>query len=39
MKHGSMTEEEAKEDTARATRQYARRQETWFINRNIGIAG
>jgi len=30
MKHGSMTEEEAKEDTARATRQYARRQETWF---------
>jgi len=30
MKHGSMTEEEAVEDTARATRQYARRQETWF---------
>jgi tRNA dimethylallyltransferase len=30
MKHGSMTEDEAKEDTARATRQYARRQETWF---------
>ena len=30
MKHGSMTEAEAVEDTARATRQYARRQETWF---------
>jgi tRNA dimethylallyltransferase len=30
MKHGSMTEEEAQEDMARATRQYARRQETWF---------
>jgi tRNA dimethylallyltransferase len=30
MKHGSMTEVEAVEDTARATRQYARRQETWF---------
>lgn len=30
MKHGSMTESEAIEDTARATRQYARRQETWF---------
>ncbi|MBI3428698.1 MAG: tRNA (adenosine(37)-N6)-dimethylallyltransferase MiaA, partial [Actinobacteria bacterium] len=27
---GLMTEEEAKEDTKRATRQYARRQETWF---------
>jgi tRNA dimethylallyltransferase len=25
-----MTETEAKEDTKRATRQYARRQETWF---------
>jgi tRNA A37 N6-isopentenylltransferase MiaA len=25
-----MTEEEAKEETKRATRQYARRQETWF---------
>ena len=24
------TEEEAKEETKRATRQYARRQETWF---------
>jgi len=30
MKHGLMSEAEAKEDTARATRQYARRQETWF---------
>jgi len=30
MKHGSMSEAEALEDTARATRQYARRQETWF---------
>jgi tRNA dimethylallyltransferase len=30
MKRGSMTQEEAIEDTARATRQYARRQETWF---------
>lgn len=27
---GEITEEEAKEDTKRATRQYARRQETWF---------
>ena len=27
---GLMTEEEAKEETKRATRQYARRQETWF---------
>ena len=30
MLSGSMTEEEAKEDTKRASRQYARRQETWF---------
>jgi tRNA dimethylallyltransferase len=30
MKHGSMSQEEAIEDTSRATRQYARRQETWF---------
>lgn len=30
MKHGEMSEAEAREDTARATRQYARRQETWF---------
>ncbi|CAB4589331.1 MAG: tRNA (adenosine(37)-N6)-dimethylallyltransferase MiaA [Actinobacteria bacterium] len=30
LKHGEMSEPEAKEDTARATRQYARRQETWF---------
>jgi tRNA dimethylallyltransferase len=27
---GEMTEVEAKEETKRATRQYARRQETWF---------
>jgi tRNA dimethylallyltransferase len=27
---GSMSEDEAREDTKRATRQYARRQETWF---------
>jgi tRNA dimethylallyltransferase len=27
---GQLTEEEAKEETKRATRQYARRQETWF---------
>ena len=27
---GRMTEDEAREDTKRATRQYARRQETWF---------
>lgn len=27
---GEMTEMEAKEETKRATRQYARRQETWF---------
>jgi tRNA dimethylallyltransferase len=30
MKHGSISEEEAREDTKRATRQYVRRQETWF---------
>ena len=30
VKHGSISEAEAIEDTARATRQYARRQETWF---------
>ena len=30
MRSGSMTEEDAKEDTKRASRQYARRQETWF---------
>jgi len=29
-KDGIFSEAEAKEDTARATRQYARRQETWF---------
>ena len=30
MRGGTMTESEAKEDTKRASRQYARRQETWF---------
>ena len=30
MRSATMTEEEAKEDTKRASRQYARRQETWF---------
>jgi len=30
MKHGLTTEDEAKEETKRATRHYARRQETWF---------
>jgi tRNA dimethylallyltransferase len=30
MKHGVISEEEAREDTKRATRQYVRRQETWF---------
>ena len=30
MRDGTMTEEDAKEDTKRASRQYARRQETWF---------
>jgi tRNA dimethylallyltransferase len=33
---GLMTEEEAKEETKRATRQYARRQETWF-SRDVRI--
>jgi tRNA dimethylallyltransferase len=33
---GLMSEEEAKEDTKRASRQYARRQETWF-SRDIRI--
>ncbi len=28
--NGTISEDEAKEDTKRATRQYARRQETWF---------
>ena len=27
---GRMSQDEAREDTKRATRQYARRQETWF---------
>ena len=30
MRSATMTEEETKEDTKRASRQYARRQETWF---------
>lgn len=30
MKHGEFSDEFAREETARATRQYARRQETWF---------
>ena len=30
MAMGQMSEAEAKEETKRATRQYARRQETWF---------
>lgn len=30
MRDGTMSEIEAKEDTKRASRQYARRQETWF---------
>jgi tRNA dimethylallyltransferase len=30
MRAGSMSEADAKEETKRATRQYARRQETWF---------
>lgn len=30
MKHGEMTESQAKESTVISTRQYARRQETWF---------
>ncbi|MCX6436445.1 MAG: tRNA (adenosine(37)-N6)-dimethylallyltransferase MiaA [Actinobacteria bacterium] len=36
MRSGTMTEEEAKEDTKRASRQYARRQETWF-SRDVRI--
>ncbi|MEY4658107.1 MAG: hypothetical protein RL466_920 [Actinomycetota bacterium] len=30
MRQGFLTEDEAKEETKRASRQYARRQETWF---------
>ena len=30
MRRGDLTEEQAIEETKRATRQYARRQETWF---------
>lgn len=29
-REGTLSEDEAREDTKRATRQYARRQETWF---------
>ena len=36
MRNGLMSEDEAKEDTKRASRQYARRQETWF-SRDIRI--
>ena len=36
MRDGVMSESEAKEDTKRATRQYARRQETWF-SRDVRI--
>jgi tRNA dimethylallyltransferase len=36
MRDGTMSEEEAKEDTKRASRQYARRQETWF-SRDVRI--
>jgi len=31
---GKMSQDEAREDTKRATRQYARRQETWFSRDN-----
>lgn len=34
MRDGALSEEEAKEETKRATRQYARRQETWFSRDN-----
>jgi tRNA dimethylallyltransferase len=30
MREGTLSEDEAKEETKRASRQYARRQETWF---------
>ena len=30
MRAGTISEEEAKEETKRSSRQYARRQETWF---------
>jgi tRNA dimethylallyltransferase len=36
MRNGLMSEDEAKEDTKRASRQYARRQEAWF-SRDIRI--
>lgn len=36
MRNGAIPEDEAKEDTKRASRQYARRQETWF-SRDVRI--
>ena len=36
MRNGAISEDEAKEDTKRASRQYARRQETWF-SRDVRI--
>jgi len=36
MRNGEISEEQAKEETKRATRQYARRQETWF-SRDVRI--
>ena len=36
MRDGLISEDEAKEDTKRASRQYARRQETWF-SRDVRI--
>ena len=36
MRTGAISEDEAKEDTKRASRQYARRQETWF-SRDVRI--
>lgn len=36
MRDGRISEDEAKEDTKRASRQYARRQETWF-SRDVRI--
>ena len=36
MRAGEISEEQAKEETKRATRQYARRQETWF-SRDVRI--
>ena len=36
MRNGAISEDEAKEETKRASRQYARRQETWF-SRDVRI--